>query len=222
MTGVSSRLAEPRVPRISSPALMPIPTSTGACRRSCRSCRSCRWRLYVARRWRKSGLEGADARKQAIVGRISDKIRQLDQASEKGHFERAQLNFYIARSFGLRLGRGAQPLGFWDDYSLFRNLSALKTDPVSLGVALRRADLSEYWADGLRFNLFFETYDSDLLDIDLEEGLDYRFAGTYFQASAGFSYALRRSIDLVATMLSGADEERDRFYKAALKIDAKF
>ena len=38
------------------------------------------------------------------------------------------------------LGRARNPFGFWDDYSLFRNLSALKTDPVSLGVALRRAD----------------------------------------------------------------------------------
>ena len=83
-------------------------------------------------------------------------------------------------------------------------------------------DLSDYLMDGLRWNMFFETYDSDLLDIDLEQGLDYRFAGTYFQASTGFLYAYDRNIDLGAKFLSGADEEGDPFFKVAVKIDAKF
>ncbi len=83
-------------------------------------------------------------------------------------------------------------------------------------------DLSDYVTDRLRLNMFFETYDSDLLDIDLEEGLNYRFAGTYFQATTGFVYAYNRNVDLGAKILTGADEEGDFFFKAAVKIDAKF
>ena len=72
---------------------------------------------------------------------LSAKIRELDRASTIANFERAQISFFIGDRFGIELGRVRKPFGFWDDYySLFRNLSALKTDPVSLGVALRRAD----------------------------------------------------------------------------------
>ena len=83
-------------------------------------------------------------------------------------------------------------------------------------------DMSERWMDGLRWNTFFETYDSDLLDVDLEPGLDYRFAGVYFQTTTGFSYAYNRNIDFGAKVITGADEEGDRFYRIAAKIDAKF
>ena len=275
-------------------------------------------------------LTGEEQRKDEIDRLITAGIRELDRQSEGTNFERAQITFFINDGLGVKLGRVRNPFGFWDDYSLFRNLSALKTDPVSLGVSLRRADLgvvafgkawgtsyqlgllqgdnalsnkdldnfkdialtvgrdlgpldlaanvylhdvgrgseptnalglsyryratynltllgefiameneridvktrgfyvqgnydlSDYLADGLRWNMFFEIYDSDLLSIDLEPGLDYRFAGTYFQASTGFVYALNRSIDLGAKILSGADEEGDPFFKAAVKIDAKF
>ena len=286
--------------------------------------------LTIAESLEGIGLDEADERKIQIDQLIGDRIRELDRASEKASFERAQISFYLDDSFGIKLGRVRNPFGFWDDYSLFRNLSALKTDPVSLGVALRRADLgfivfgdvlgasyelgvlqgentfankdidnfkdvvvklgkglgpldlaanaylqdigrdaepsnaiglsyryrvtynltllgefinienedidvstrgfyiqgnydlSDYLKDGLRWNMFFETYDSDLLDIDLEKNLDYRFAGTYFQASTGLVYAYNRNIDLGAKILSGADEEGDFFYKAAVKIDANF
>ena len=272
----------------------------------------------------------AEQRKDEIDQLITSGIRELDRQSEGTNFERAQITFFLKDGLGIKLGRVRNPFGFWDDYSLFRNLSALKTDPVSLGVSLRRADmgvvafgkalgtsyelgvlqgdnalsnkdldnfkdialsmgrdlgpldlaanvylhdvgrgsepthalglsyryratydltllgefitmenegidirtrgfyvqanydLSDYVADGLRWNMFLETYDSDLLEIDLEPGLDYRFAGTYFQASTGFVYALNRSIDLGAKILSGVDEEGDPFLKAAVKIDAKF
>ena len=260
---------------------------------------------------------------------ITDSIHELDDASGKPSFERAALTFYPRDGLGVSIGRVRNPFGFWDDYSLFRNLSALKTDPITLGVSLRRTDLgallfgdagalryhagvlsgqntltnrddgnnkdvvfklgwspgpldlaanlyyhdvgssartrarglsyryrasynltllgefidmendeidietqgfylqanydlSDRLADGLRWNLFFESYDSDLLAIDIEPGLDYRFKGTYFQASTGFVYAYNRSIDLGAKVLTGADEEGDSFYKAAVKIDARF
>lgn len=273
--------------------------------------------------------EDVTPRKVLIDQIIDDRIGQLDEASRRPSFERAAVSFYGSGGLGLSIGRVRNPFGFWDDYSLFRNLSALKTDPVTLGVALRRTDLgalffgragpadwqvgilegtntlgpdedddhrdvaarlgatagsldvaasgyihdlgkrhwnralglsyrwratydlallgefihmandaldletqgfyvqanydlSEQVADGLRWNLFFETYDSDLLAIDLEPDLDYRFAGTYFQVSTGFVYALQRNIDLGAKLLSGADEEGDPFYKVALKIDARF
>lgn len=286
--------------------------------------------LTIAEALEGIGLEEADERKKQIDQLITAKIRELDSASEKASFERAQISFLIGDQFGVKLGRIRNPFGFWDDYSLFRNLSALKTDPISLGVALRRADLgigvfgealgtsyelgilqgentltnkdidnykdvviklgrslgpldlaanaylhdvgrdsepsnalglsyryratynltllgefisiknedidiatrgfyiqgnfdlSDYLVDGLRWNMFFETYDSDLLNIDLEKGLDYRFAGTYIQTSTGFAYAYNRNIDLGAKILSGADEEGDPFFKAAVKIDVKF
>ena len=286
--------------------------------------------LTIAEALEGIGLEEADTRKRQIDQLISAQIRELDSASAKASFERAQISFFLGGRFGIKLGRIRNPFGFWDDYSLFRNLSALKTDPVSLGVALRRADqgvvafgssmgasyevgllqgentltnkdadnfkdvvvvlgrslgrldlaanvylhdvgrdsepsnavglsyryrptynlsllgevisianedidittrglyiqgnydLSDHVTDGLRLNMFFETYDSDLLDIDLEEGLNYRFAGTYFQATTGFVYAYNRNVDLGAKILSGADEEGDFFFKAAVKIDAKF
>ena len=275
-------------------------------------------------------VDEPDPRSIQLEQLISDEIRELNEASERANFERAQITFFINDHFGVKLGRVRNPFGFWDDYSLFRNLSALKTDPVSLGVALRRADLgvvafgnvsgtayelgvlqgedtftnkdannfkdivvkvgrglgpldlaanvylhdvgddrepssalglsyryratynltllgefikidnedidistrgfyiqgnydlSDYVKDGLRWNTFFEAYDSDLLDIDLEPGLDYRFAGTYFQASTGFNYAYNRNLDFGAKVLSGADEEGDPFFKMAVKIDAKF
>lgn len=286
--------------------------------------------LTIAEALEGIGVEGADARKLEISQLIGDQIRALDTDSQKTRFERAQISFYPSERFGIKLGRVRNPFGFWDDFSLFRNLSALKTDPVSLGVSLRRADLgvvafgtalgssyeigvlqgetafnnrdsdnykdgifklgkrwgafdaaasiylhaigsdsdpsnalglsyryratynltllgefirianqdidiatrgfyiqsnydlSDYWLEGLRWNLFFETYDSDLLTIDLIPELNYRFAGTYFQVSTGFLYAYNRKITLGTNFLSGADEEGDRFYKMGLKIDAYF
>ena len=280
--------------------------------------------LTIAEALEGIGLEDADDRKIEIQERIATSIRELDEASQRGHFERAAVTFFVGDNAGLKLGRVRNPFGFWDDYSLFRNLSALKTDPVTLGVSLRRADLglsvfgnaggvsyeagvlqgentlanrdfddfkdvffkfgrtwnqldlayniyfhdlgrssepthaygvsyryrmtydftllgelitmdnehidlatrgfyiqgnydlSESVMDGLRWNMFFEAYDSDLLDIDLEEGLDYRFAGTYFQSSTGFVYAYNRNIDLGAKILAGADEEGEPFLKAAI------
>ena len=85
--------------------------------------------------------EEEDPRIVEIDRLVTESINELDEASEKGHFERAEVNFYVSDNVGIKVGRVRNPFGFWDDFSLFRNLSALKTDPVSLGVALRRADL---------------------------------------------------------------------------------
>jgi hypothetical protein len=275
------------------------------------------------------GLDEPTPRKIQIAGAINRKLDELDKASESPTLERASIRFFFGDGLGLSLGRVRNPFGFWDDYSIFRNLSALKTDPVTLGVALRRTDqgalffgqrgrynwhvgilegsntlhqrdvdddkdlvarlgvrwgdldlatsgyihnagsaqtnralglsyrwragyhltvlgeiiemengeldletegyyvqatydLSDHLLEGLRWNMFFENYDSSLLDIDLEPSLDYRFAGTYFQASTGFVYAYNRHIDLGAKVLTGRDEEGDAFYKVAAKIDARF
>jgi hypothetical protein len=286
--------------------------------------------LTIAEALEGIGLEDAGQREKDIANFIGNEIRELDADSEKTRFERAQISFYPSDHFGLHLGRVRNPFGFWDDYSLFRNLSALKTDPVTLGVALRRADLGAVafgqWAgtsyhlgllqgenafrnkdsdnfkdlvikiernwgpldlagnlylhnigedsepssarglsyryrasynltllgeflsmenedidistrgfyiqsnydlsdrllDGLRWNMFFEYYDSTLLDIDLEPDLNYRFAGTYFYVSTGFVHAYNRNINLGANLTTGADEEGDHFYKLGFKIDAKF
>ena len=79
----------------------------------------------------------------------------------------------------------------------------------------RNYDLSESWVDGLRWNTFFEVYDSSLLNADLD-ATTYPFAGTYLQSSTELIYAYNRSIDL------GADEEGGPFFKVALKMDAQF
>ncbi len=286
--------------------------------------------LTIAEALEGIGLEDAGQREREISEFIGKEIRELDADSEKTRFERAQISFYPSDHFGLHLGRVRNPFGFWDDYSLFRNLSALKTDPVTLGVALRRTDLGAVafgqWAgtgyqigvlqgentfrnkdsnnfkdvviqlehswgpldlagnfylhnigedsepssargisyryrasynltllgeilsmenedidiatrgfylqsnydlsdrllDGLRWNMFFEYYDSDLLDIDLEPNIAYRFAGSYFYISTGFVHAYNRNINLGANLTTGADEEGDNFYKLGFKIDAKF
>lgn len=286
--------------------------------------------LTIAEALEGIGLEEATPRDKQIADLIGKQIRELDSDSEKTRFERAQISFHPSDRFGLHLGRVRNPFGFWDDYSLFRNLSALKTDPVTLGVALRRTDLGAVafgqWAgtryhmgvlqgenafrnkdsdnfkdavfklerswglldlaanlylhnigedsepstarglsyryrasynwtllgeilsmenedidistrgfylqsnydlsdrllDGLRWNMFFEYYDSTLLNIDLEPGLDYRFAGTYFYMSTGFVHAYNRNITLGTNLTTGADEEGDHFYKLGFKIDAKF
>ena len=94
-------------------------------------------------------LEGIGADDEDVPDRtaeiqrlVAESIRELDEASERGgNFERASVNFYLSDAIGVKLGRVRNPFGFWDDFSLFRNLSALKTDPITLGVALRRADL---------------------------------------------------------------------------------
>lgn len=286
--------------------------------------------LTIAEALEGIGLEEAGRHEREIGTFIAKAIRELDSDSEKTRFERAQISFYPSDHFGIHLGRVRNPFGFWDDYSLFRNLSALKTDPVTLGVALRRTDLgvvafgqlagtnyhigvlqgenafrnkdsdnfkdlvfklerswgpldlagnlylhnigedsepssarglsyryrasynltllgeflsmenedidistrgfyiqsnydlSEQLLDGLRWNMFFEYYDSDLLDIDLEPDLSYRFAGTYFYISTGVVHAYNRNINIGTNLTTGADEEGDNFYKWGLKIDAKF
>ena len=84
------------------------------------------------------GDDDDNPRKTRIDNLITKKIRELDAESEKSGFERARVGFYFSDQLGLKMGRVRNPFGFWDDYSIFRNLSALKTDPISLGVALRR------------------------------------------------------------------------------------
>ena len=95
--------------------------------------------LTIAEALEGIGVENADDRKELINNRIRSSIRELDEASGKPSFERASVTFYFDERSGISLGRMRNPFGFWDDYSAFRNLSALKTDPISLGVSLRRA-----------------------------------------------------------------------------------
>lgn len=77
----------------------------------------------------------------AIRSLVSNQLQNIEEASEKPSFERIQIDFALSRGFSIRLGKVRNPFGFWDDYSLLRNLSFVKTDPVTLGVPLRRTDL---------------------------------------------------------------------------------
>lgn len=277
-----------------------------------------------------TGLPGS--RQRAISDLVLYHIQEIDEASQKPNFERVRIDFALHDMFSIKIGKVRNPFGFWDDYSLFRNLSFIKTDPISLGVPLRRTDmgcivygnligkylsyelgvldgeyvfknkdgnnsrdfvsslgtsfytidfginyyvhdvdaargspygvgvhfryriidavtllgeaiyikndvydieskssylqincdLSSLLLEGLRWNMFVEAYSSDLLKIDLEPDLDYRYAGTYFQASMGFVYSLSRNIDLGIQAITGKDEEGDPILKGAFKIDARF
>jgi hypothetical protein len=272
------------------------------------------------------------SRQRAISDLVHYHIQEIDAASEKPNFERVRIDFALHDMFSIKIGKVRNPFGFWDDYSLFRNLSFIKTDPISLGVPLRRTDmgcivygnligkylsyelgvldgeyvfknkdgnsskdfvsslgtsfykidfginyyvhdvgaahgspygvgvhfryriidaltllgeaiyikndvndietkstylqvnydLSSLLLEGLRWNMFLEAYNSDLLKIDLEPDLDYKYAGTYFQASMGFVYSLSRNIDFGIQAITGTDEEGDPILKGAFKIDAKF
>jgi hypothetical protein len=282
-------------------------------------------------------LEGMDTettRQQEINNRVIEQLEEIREASQKPNFERAMLDFNIHPAFGIKLGKVRNPFGFWDDFSLFRNLSFIRTDPVTLGVPIRRTDmggllygslfgryftyelgildgefvfknydtdkkkdavvhlethfsridfgvsgyihdaqkewkngssfaggvnlrfrmtdrltflgeyihminkpydlttrggygqinydLSDLVTDGLRLNLFFEVYNSDLTKIDLDEDSSYRFQGSYIQGSAGFLYTLSRNIDFGLQAITGLDEDGDKFVKGAFKVDAKF
>ncbi len=56
-------------------------------------------------------------------------------------FERAYFDYQFNAKHGIKIGSVRIPFGLWDDYSSLRNLSAGKTDPITLGVQLRRADV---------------------------------------------------------------------------------
>lgn len=275
--------------------------------------------------------EVIDARQRLIADIARSSLSDIDAAADYPSAERVQIDYFVNEYFGLRIGRVRNPWGFWDDYSLFRNLSAGKTDPITLGVQLRRADyglvsygrngdvftyefgvltgentvddiesnsakdvvlrlgstlgrldvgvnyyhhdlgkgggplhaagvhwrwpatynltllgeyiyahntlidvttrsfylqanynLGELLLNGLRWNTFFESYNSDLLKVDFDGSVDYRYAGTILRGSTGFMYALRRDTDLGAQIIVGADEEGDDTLEMAFKVDLKF
>jgi hypothetical protein len=78
--------------------------------------------------------------------------------------------------------------------------------------------------EGLRWNIFLESYNSDLLKVDLddEDELDYEYAGTYFQFSNGFVYSVNRNFNIGGHFVYGLDEEGDAFRSFALKFDLRF
>ena len=70
-------------------------------------------------------------------------------------------------------------------------------------------------------NVFIESYNSDLLKIDLEGDLAYGNKGTNLQSSFGFLYAITREVDFGIQALIGRDEEGSDTIKAAIKLDVK-
>ena len=68
-------------------------------------------------------------------------LQNITRSEDDIKFERANMDYQINDSLGVKLGSVRIPFGFWDDYSLLRNLSAGKTDPITMGVQLRRADM---------------------------------------------------------------------------------
>ncbi|MFT5162765.1 MAG: hypothetical protein ACI9FJ_001342 [Alteromonadaceae bacterium] len=81
-------------------------------------------------------------------------------------------------------------------------------------------DLS-HWVTGLRWNFFLESYNSDLLKVDLDE-TRYRFAGTHIQLSSGLQYGINRNVEFGVQLISGKDEEGDQISRFTAKLDISF
>ena len=80
--------------------------------------------------------------RQAQVSALArSHLQNITRSEDDIKFERANIDYQINDFLGVKLGSVRIPFGFWDDYSLLRNLSAGKTDPITMGVQLRRADM---------------------------------------------------------------------------------
>ncbi len=85
--------------------------------------------------------EVLNARQVQVAALAKKHLDNITQSEHDLKFERAHIDYTFNDSLGLKLGSVRIPFGFWDDYSLLRNLSAGKTDPITIGVQLRRADM---------------------------------------------------------------------------------
>jgi len=85
--------------------------------------------------------EQLNARQSQVAALAKKHLDNITQSEDDIKFERAHIDYTFNSAFGVKLGSVRIPFGFWDDYSLLRNLSAGKTDPITIGVQLRRADL---------------------------------------------------------------------------------
>lgn len=274
--------------------------------------------------------EVLNERQTQVSELVRGHLQNITRSEDDIKFERANIDYQFGDSLGMKVGSIRIPFGFWDDYSLLRNLSAGKTDPVTMGVQLRRADMgalvysdfgvstfkyelalvygeevfevtdsdssrdlvmkvggrvnkldfgvNTYLRDmdnigdvyalglyyryrwntrltilgesvymrneterlhtrfsyvqgnydlgdsiaGLRWNFFLESYNSDLLKVDLDEDVTYEFAGTHIQLSTGLMYAHTRNIDMGVQYISGADEEGDLTSRFTAKLDVRF
>ena len=80
--------------------------------------------------------------RQAQVSALArSHLQNITRSEDDIKFERANIDYQMNDSLGIKVGSVRIPFGFWDDYSLLRNLSAGKTDPITMGVQLRRADM---------------------------------------------------------------------------------
>ena len=85
--------------------------------------------------------ETLNARQTQISNLAREHLQNITRTEDDIKFERANVDYQFNNSIGLKLGSIRIPFGFWDDYSLLRNLSAGKTDPITMGVQLRRTDM---------------------------------------------------------------------------------
>tara|TARA_Y100000588_G_C14058488_1_gene840348 strand:- start:171 stop:548 length:378 start_codon:yes stop_codon:yes gene_type:complete len=122
-----------------------------------------------------------------LVGTADD----FEVSVENVDLQQVGFQFFSQRPIWLQTGAGAQPLWVLGRLLLLGEFITMDNEDIDIATrsfyVQSNYDLSDYVKNGLHWNLFFETYDSELLDIDLEEGLDYRFVGTYFQTSTGFN-----------------------------------
>ena len=85
--------------------------------------------------------ETLNARQAQVAALAKKHLDNITQSENDIKFERAHIDYAFNSSIGVKLGNLRIPFGFWDDYSLLRNLSAGKTDPITIGVQLRRTDM---------------------------------------------------------------------------------
>jgi hypothetical protein len=85
--------------------------------------------------------EELDDRQIHVSALAAKHLDKITGAKDDIKFERAYFDYAFSRKHGIKVGSVRIPFGWWDDYSSLRNLSAGKTDPITLGVQLRRADI---------------------------------------------------------------------------------
>ena len=154
--------------------------------------------------------EPLNARQLQVSQLASFHLNAVTSSKEDIKFERLNLDYGWGRKSGVRLGNIRVPFGLWDDYSLFRNLSAGKTDPITLGVQLRRTDIGallygEFQGTNLSYDVALVNGEStfDVSDSDNEKDFIMRLNFKKPKLDIGFNTYLRSVTDFDTSYSAG-------------------
>lgn len=155
--------------------------------------------------------EPLNARQFQVFKLARAHLQDVTSSKDDVKFERLNLDYSWGRRSGVRLGSVRVPFGLWDDYSLLRNLSAGKTDPITLGVQLRRADVGvltygEVPQSKLKYEvaLLYGESTFDTADSDNNRDAVIRLSGKWPKLDLGFNAYIRDANDFNQTYSVGA------------------